>query len=60
MTAVQISFVRWRNINCTDGDDFDVLQEIWATDDRFLDSKTETEVIPTIVGKFQYRRSSQE
>ena len=22
----------------SDGDDFDVLQEIWATDDRFLDS----------------------
>ena len=36
----------------SDGDDFDVLQEIWATDDRFVDAD-DVEVIP-IVGNFQF------
>ena len=49
--SVSISFDDG-GIVISDGDDFDVLQEIWATDDKFLDSEG-NEVIP-ILGGFQF------
>ena len=49
--GIQISFEDG-GISITDGDDFDVLQEIWATDDRFLDSDG-NEVIPNVI-HFQF------
>ena len=48
---------RWWNTTLSaDGDDLDVLQEIWATDDRFVDAD-DVEVIP-LVGEFPIRRPS--
>ena len=48
---IQISFDDG-GITVSDGDDFDVLQQIWATDDRFVDAD-DVEVIP-FVSKFQF------
>ena len=48
---VSIRFVDG-GISITNGDDFDVLQEIWATDDRFVDAD-DVEVIP-LIGNFQF------
>ena len=49
--GIQISFDDG-GLVVSDGDDLDVLQQIWATDDRFVDAD-DVEVIP-LIGQFQF------